>query len=279
MNRLTRTTEALVLAAILVSAPAVAHGSPGELRMRTGGGSLAASGLSMRDDPPLFEVAGSPDDLLLGGGVSSAEGRKSPIVAAFLSCVLPGWGELYAGESGRGKCFMAAEAAIWLAYAGFTVQGNMRTDDYQEYAGTFAGAPTGMSDQYYDDISDYVRGEGADSYNEAVRAEARGIYPNDIGAQHDYLDENGYSGDELWEWESYDRFLEYRDLRYGAKMSFRKAFYMTGLAVLNRAVSAIDSAWIVRSKNLERSGGPRLSVLPDFSDGTYGSTLRLEIPF
>jgi hypothetical protein len=44
-------------------------------------------------------------------------------------------------------------------------------------------------------------------------------------------------------------------------------------------VSAIDSAWLVRSSNLEGSGGPRLSVVPDFSDGTCGSTLRLDIPF
>jgi len=188
---------------------------------------------------------------------------------------------MYTGHTARGRAFMAAEATIWAAYAGFTVQTGMREDDYHEFARVFAGVPDGVGSSYYEDIADYIRSEGYDSYNEAVRDDARSLYPDDPAAQDAYFAENGRFGDAAWDWESDARFREYRHLRHLAGDSDRKAFYMTGLAVLNRALSAIDSAWMARLSRQGGGAGTRasLSITPDLDNGQIGARAMFQIQF
>lgn len=285
MGKLHGTIAALCASALVTAA--AAHASPREADPLTGGAPrpsaivrLEASGLSL--------AAGSSvlDDLPAAGGADrpSVQGGgepRNPMLALLMSCVLPGWGEMYTGHTARGRGFMAAEAAIWAAYAGFTIQTDMREDDYREFAGVFADVPDGADGEYYQDVADYIRSEGYDSYNEAVRDEARSLFPDDPAAQDAYLAEHGRFGDAAWEWESEARFREYRQLRHLAGVSDRKAFYMTGLAVLNRAVSAIDSAWMARLGNRGGAPGTRtsLSIAPELDDGQIGARATLEVRF
>lgn len=239
---------------------------------------LEVSGLSLAEGRSVLD--GVPE--ATGDRASVREGEsRNPMIALLMSCVLPGWGEMYTGHTARGRAFMAAEAAIWAAYAGFTIQTGMREDDYREFAEVFAGVPDGAGTGYYQDIADYIRSEGYDSYNEAVRDDARSLYPDDPAAQDAYFAENGYFGDAAWEWESEAGFREYRSLRHLAGVSDKKAFYMTGLAVLNRAVSAIDSAWMARRGNRGGAPGARtsLSIAPELADGRIGARATLEVRF
>jgi hypothetical protein len=157
----------------------------------------------------------------------------------------------------------------------------MRRDDYEEFAQIFAGATPGASDSYLSDMGDYIRSEGDNSYNEALRSEARSLFPYDIEAQHAYLEEHGYFGDQAWDWGSKERFLEYRDLRRAASRSERNAFYMTGLALLNRVFSAIDGAWMARRHNAGLDGQPetRFSVAPEIDGADVGARATLEVSF
>jgi len=240
---------------------------------------LESRGLGLTNGPMLADALSTG-----GSDLAPAPARtdpSNPMIALLLSCVLPGWGEIYTGHTAKGRAFMATEAAIWIAYAGFSIQEGIREDDYREFASIFAGIPDGADGSYYQDIADYIRSEGYDSYNEAVREEARSLYPDDPAAQDAYLAEHGYFGDESWEWADEERFREYRDLRHLASESSNRAFYMTGLALLNRAVSAIDSAWMARLRNQGEGGGARasLSVVPDLSDGQLGARASLQIEF
>ena len=281
MNRRTSRTAAIALACLVAlstasaqAAPEAAAGGPGRR-----GAALARLGLSLRDDASLADlrpasVERSPI------GVGSA-GTKNPMVAVLMSVVLPGWGELYTGHTARAKGFMAAEAAIWLSYAGLTIQGNLREDDYKDYARAFAGVSLDGDGGYWDDVSDFMRSEGIASYNESIRRDARSLFPDDLDAQEEYFLENGYFGGQAWEWGSEERFEEFRRIKHSASVSFRSAFFMSGLAVLNRAISAIDSAWMARRHNRGIAGEPtvRVSVSPDMSDGTLGGRAAIEITF
>lgn len=239
---------------------------------------LAERGLSLSPDGDVMDMEISPGS---AGGSARRPEKKNPMVALLLSCVVPGWGEIYAGETTRGRWFMASEAAVWVGYGAFRLQADMREDDYTEYARIFAGVDGGASSDYLGDIADYIRSEGDDSYNQAIRAEARSLYPDDLDAQRAYLAEHGYFGEQSWDWESLERFREYRDLRSAASQSERYAFYMTGLALLNRALSAVDSAWMARRHNagIEREPVARLSVAPHFDDGDVGGRATLELSF
>ena len=280
MNRRAALTTALAAACLVALWVSDAPAAPEAVRGGPGGGvALARLGLSLRDDAGLADLEPvSVERAPIGVGSS---GSKNPMVAVMMSVVLPGWGELYTGHTARAKGFMAAEAAIWLGYAGFTIQGNLREDDYRDYARTFAGVGADAGGEYWDDVSDFIRSEGFASYNETIRREARSLYPDDLEAQEAYFRENGYFGGMAWEWESEERFREFRRLKHNASVSFRSAFFMSGLAVLNRAVSAIDSAWMARRHNRGMAGEPtaRLSVSPEISDGTLGGRAALEITF
>jgi len=242
---------------------------------------LARRGLSLRADDPISDLTPEhqPNEL-----AHSAGGReqKNPLVAMLMSFAVPGWGEFYTGHDGRGRAFMAAEGAIWIGYASYSVQERMRVDDYEEYVSVYLNVDQGADHTYYEDIADYMRSEGSDSYNEDIRSEARSLFPDDLDAQEAYFAEHGYFGDDGWDWGARDRLEAYRDLRHEASVSSRNAFYMTGLAVLNRALSGIDAAWMARRHNAGESGVPavRLSVAPvPDENGLCGSRTTLEFSF
>jgi len=262
----------LVLAQIAVSAP----GS--HLPARD---DLARGGLSLRYDEPISELEpeAQPVELSRSGG---GRGEKNPLVAMLLSFAVPGWGEFYTGHDGRGRAFMAAEGAIWVGYVSYRLQEDMRVEDYEEYVSVHLGVDEGADHSYYEDLADYIRSEGANSYNEDIRSEARSLFPDDLEAQERYFQQNAYSGDDMWDWGARARLEEYRELRHDASVSSRNAFYMTGLAVLNRALSGIDAAWMARRSNAGHDGAPpaRLSIAPiPEENGRCGSKATLEFSF
>ena len=59
--------------------------------------------------------------------------RKSPVKAFFLSLLLPGLGEMYAGHTIRGGVFMAIEATAWSTWAIFRGKGQDWEDKYIDY--------------------------------------------------------------------------------------------------------------------------------------------------
>jgi len=284
LNRMMRTAILTLSILLLVAAP----GAAGKVDPCPAGiglelpvtARLATRGLALESERDVLSGAAAGRPV---GGDASAIGheRKNPMLALLMSFVLPGWGELYTGHTTRAKAFLGAEASIWVGYAAFSVQEGMRKEDYREHAALYADIAEGRDGQYYEDIADYIRSEGYDSYNEAIRADARSLFPNDLEAQAQYLDENGYFGSDSWEWKSESHFDVYRDLRHDAAVSGRNAFYMTGLAVLNRALSGIDSAWMARQHNARRSGEPavRVSVAPVLTDESCGGRAVLEITY
>jgi hypothetical protein len=277
--RLDRTIACCALLLLAAAGPAIAGPGEADLDRSYARAALDASGLSLLTGDSLEQTVERTASERPSAG--AAPEQKNPMLAFVKSAILPGWGELDTGHTGRARAFMSAEVAIWAGYLAFTVQEDMRTDDYEEYAQIFAEVPDGASGEYYQDIADYMRSEGEDSFNEAVRAEARSLFPDDLDAQRQYLTENGYFGSLTWDWGDRDRLEDYRDLRHEAAVSRRNAFYMTGLAVLNRAVSAIDSAWMAKRHNAGLRGAPpaRLSVAPEFSDGSVGGRLAVEFQF
>lgn len=190
--------------------------------------------------------------------VVAADKPKSIVKAALLSGLLPGAGEYYAKSPNRARLFLATEALVWGAYLGFTYYGRRVRDDYRAYASSQAGADLSLhSEEYYNAMEQYSSSE---DYNTDVRREARMLYPDDPERQLAYYREKGYFGDQEWEWEDESVWIEYRELRVKSRSAFQRAIYMTGLAVLNRGLSIIDSFYLVKAYN-EKSIG--LEIKPE----------------
>jgi hypothetical protein len=160
-----------------------------------------------------------------------------------LSLAFPGAGQLYLGNGDRARQFFLAECAVWFGFGVLQLQGHLRRDAYEQHAELFAGAKTGMDDDYYRAVGKYLQSDPPPgSYNEEVRRDARVRYPDDRNAQLRYEGENGYWGDESWRWESAARQSEYLELRTSSNRAFHHSNYFIAGMIVNRILSAIDAA-------------------------------------
>ena len=156
------------------------------------------------------------------------------------SAVLPGWGQHSLGHSTRGWVFMGVEAVTWLG-AGFSwLESSWNRDDYVSLAMAEAGIDAdGRGSQFLDDLSDF---SSSHEYNDYIRSLARYYYPDDPERQREYFENRARYGSDGWNWSSAsarERF--YQRLKDSRNWS-RRALYIAGFALVNRAVSAIDAA-------------------------------------
>ena len=212
--------------------------------------------------------------VLMPGESAGATGGKSMGKALLLSLVVPGAGQHYLGNHARARTMYVAETGVWTAFAYFRVQGGNRRDRYEEIAERFAGAGGERDDDYYRALAYYV---SSDEYNIDVMREARFRYPFDREKQLEYFENNGFFGEDTWEWESLDQQRDFRETRTASKESYRRAVLTTGFAVLSRVVSMVD---IYLSFKLDESrdwvSRPQLRV---DSNREEGFRVYLSVPF
>ncbi len=183
-------------------------------------------------------------------GESTRLPKKSIKKAFFMSLVLPGAGEYYAGSKKQAKAFMGTEALIWSFY-GFTwFQGEMWKRDYRNFAAQQAGAnPERTEDIYYQNVYEYTSSYW---YNEDVWAEARMIYPDDPQAQESYVAGLLYESPDDWAWQTRDDWYQYRSLRVKSQEALHRRSYSVGAAILNRLLSAVNAARLTKRYNKKR---------------------------
>ncbi|WP_211204014.1 hypothetical protein [Chloroherpeton thalassium] len=70
--------------------------------------------------------------------VTLPKGRRSPILAAALSAILPGAGEFYAESYVRGAIFLAVEIVGWVVYINKLNDGHQAEHDFVNYANTIS---------------------------------------------------------------------------------------------------------------------------------------------
>ena len=89
--------------------------------------------------------------------------RKSPALAILYSILLPGMGELYAGDYSTGKYFTIADGLLWGVFSGITIYGNNKEDDYKAFAKSYGGIDlNGKDEEYFANIGIY---ENINEYN------------------------------------------------------------------------------------------------------------------
>lgn len=200
-------------------------------------------------------------------GEMEPRGRKSAILAVGLSLVLPGAGEMYAGNVRTGTYLMAADGALWLTYAGFVLHGNWVMDDARSFAAMKSGANfSGKDDRFDVNVGNFMSTE---EYNE-TRLRNR-----------EY--EDVYSGSSYqWTWlQERDR-QHYRNLRIKSDQIHQSSDFVIGALVVNRIVSALLAWRSVQSANAtnEVEGGWRLeSEIQHTGNAVHGLGLRVTASF
>jgi len=180
------------------------------------------------------ELIGSPIGVAPDTGVGAAlrltdaGGYKAPGLAAVFSLVIPGAGELYAGDFSSGKYFLMSEGLLWLTYAAFEIYGNSVRDDARLYAVSNAGVnPAGKNDQFYVDVGNFMN---VADYNDKKLRDRTPSLVYDASA--------GYA----WQWSSDAQRLTFRDQRVRSENMFNDKKFVGAALLINHVASAINAA-------------------------------------
>ena len=173
--------------------------------------------------------------------------KKSGFLAIVYSLLLPGMGELYAGNYEKGKYFTVAEGISWSVFAGFNIYGNWQRNNYKSFASTNGSVNLdGKDADFFANISEFTN---IDDYNR------RKSLDREFGEI--YEKEKYY-----WKWADVAQRTEYRTMWESSEHAFNNVRFAVGALIINRIISAIDAALMVRSynKNLPTQTSWNLSV-------------------
>jgi hypothetical protein len=183
---------------------------------------------------------------------------KSVTLAVVLSTIVPGTGELYAGNFETGKYAMMAEAAIWVTYAALYTHGNWVRQDARLFATEHAGANfSSKGDKFDVDIGNY---SSVAEYNQAKLRSRE----NDLL----YTDPSFY-----WQWDSDADRAAFKSDRIRSDQIYQNAKFVIAAAVVNRIFSAFSAgrATAAYNRKILLEGAWNLEAYPTstmkFADG------------
>lgn len=220
---------------------------------------LGASGQERAELPvQMIPSLSIPDGYFSNPMVQASELTvEKPTGQAFLkSLLLPGWGELSAGESKRGRSFLIAEGVLWSAFTAFRIYGNWKRNDLENFAVEKAGVnTTSKAKTYYTDVSNF---QDIYEHNEEMRRFRRydDVYP---------VDE-----DNFWQWTSKSDQERFDELRLSSSQALRNSTLVVGAVLINHVLSAIDAIYVTSRYNRRISAQVNIDTPQD-----YGGDLRL----
>jgi TM2 domain-containing membrane protein YozV len=174
------------------------------------------------------------ENILLSNEMAT-ESKKNVPLAVVYSLLLPGMGELYAGDYGIGKYFTVAEGGLWIMWTAFQLQSKWVKDDSRAFATQYAGASlSGKSDQYFVDIGNF---QSVHAYNEQV------LRDRDA---HKLYDPNSA---DYWNWDTPQHQEQYRQLRVSSDNILNNANFVLAAIGVNHIISAVNAGRLVIKHN------------------------------
>lgn len=192
---------------------------------------------------------------------------KSVFVGAALSFLLPGMGELYAGNFETGRYFLGAELTMLLGIGTQYLRGSSFESDYKVLARRNAGVSGEKDAQFWRDIS---------AFNSVEEFNADRLRARDFGRLYD-------PQTHFWQWNSDADRRQFRDLRIRSDEAYQSIYYFIAAMGVNRLLSMINAARGAIAYNEAQGFSPRderetsLRVLPERrSMGVLPDGVRVE---
>jgi len=221
-------------------------------------GALAAVAQVTAEDPE--EDAATPS-------IQRSNSAKSPGKALFLSALLPGAGQYYAGNHKRAAVFLGLEALGWALWSKWDSKGNDVVDEFratareewdpQSYVSWRISSRSRFSSLTHAlPCSVYVVNDGIDGLANCPESESQqyyeliGKYNQFVSGWSDLTDANGNpvqpSAVDAVESFSSDIRLTYEDRRNDSNKFLERALTVRGLILINHALSALDASRVAR---------------------------------
>ncbi len=143
------------------------------------------------------------------------------------SLLIPGWGEYKLGYKKQAAVFLLTDVLMIGTAAGLNYYSGVRTDEYRDFAETYAGVnASGKSDSYWVHISNY---DNTLEFNEQKNIDR-------------YFAERYTDEEDFWDWESDAKRERYDDIRVSAENSDTWFYYTLGGIALNHFISALNAS-------------------------------------
>lgn len=184
---------------------------------------------------------GGDDDEFATVATPSTDGSSntgSKLIAGGMSLLIPGTGQFYNGDRGKGLVMLGIDVVIWGSYIAFDDHADNLQQESRDWAGIYASTSGDHPETYWQSVGRYMDG---DQWYESQLREAR-AFGEEAPPPPDPAD--------LWQWRNEDYKDSYQGLRADANSAYDRRDLMILFAILNRAVSAFDAV---------RSGGARSS--------------------
>lgn len=159
--------------------------------------------------------------------------QKKSGLAVLYSILLPGMGELYAGNFESGKYFTIGDVVLWGFVIGFNNYASQMKDNYKSFAKSYAGADiSGKDDNYFVNVGLYMNIDEYNKIKELERSYAD-VYPQSFA----------------WKWESQSQRKEFRNMWKSSENAYNNIRFAIGALILNRIASAINAVRLVSKYN------------------------------
>lgn len=159
------------------------------------------------------------------------------------SALIPGWGELSAGNK-SGFIFLASEVLLLSSRFYFAEEADLKTKASYNFAVKYAhiNPDLDLSDDYYYHMTRYISSSfETGGYNANIVEIAKVLYPDDLLAQTQYIEENAYSDDDYWGWDDEFKQKEYSILRKRITQYGDYVKAITGAVIANHIFSALNA--------------------------------------
>lgn len=170
------------------------------------------------------------------------------------SLTVPGWGQYEAGHHTAAGIFALAETGIWVSFASFRIQEQLRREAYERTARLLAGIELrGRDEEFRRVVGSYI---SSDEYNQlVVFRDAANLYYDDPVAYRQYIADHSLGDGDTWAWNSEESLLRYRAQRRSVDRASLRANTALALAVINRILSAVHAARVSRDVVSARNAG------------------------
>ncbi len=182
-------------------------------------------------------------------------GRKSPKLAFAMSLVVPGLGELYAGEPKRAAVFLGIEALTWFNYLRWRSRGNDLKAEFRAFA------DSNWDESRYREWQEYNQSRGS-PYIETETLPCKRAQDgcHNVDTQQ-YYEMIGKYDQFVFGWKDVrgvgfetgngevvsSRRIDYENRRNESNKLLKRASVIIGLTVVNRIASSIHAAFRTRS--------------------------------
>jgi hypothetical protein len=200
---------------------------------------------------------------------------KSIPKAMLLSAVLPGTGEIYAGNLTRGVFFLTTDLIILFNANRYGNEVNWLTNSYKQFAFSKADIPKDRSSQYYELLHQWRSSDEYNSYHEMMARNYYLILNYDPEGYNTYILSHSYTGENSWNWQNNKDWNRYKNIRRDKQSMIMNKKLAIGAAIANRVISVLDATFLIKASNKKLTTS--FSIVPDLN--ANGAILNCSMEF